>query len=253
MAEAPKEMSLEELAAADGADGRPLYIAWRGRVFDVSQSPLWESGLHMATHQAAADLTAELADAPHGEEVLERFPQVGVLREGAGRTPEEPLAETPPREESWLLRKFPILKRHPHPMLVHFPIVFNVAAPAFTVLYLLTGLHAFDDTALNCLGGGLLFTPLAIATGVITWRLNYEGRPLSPVLFKMILAPVLLIVDAVTFTWRLLVPGILAPARGGLSLLYLLLVLALVPLAVAVGWYGAKLTFPLHEERDGPA
>ena len=50
-------------------------------------SGLWAGGEHMAGHFAGADLSAEFPEAPHGEEVFERYPQVGVLKIEPGRPP----------------------------------------------------------------------------------------------------------------------------------------------------------------------
>ncbi|WP_305046924.1 cytochrome b5 domain-containing protein [Geoalkalibacter sp.] len=74
-------MTLEELANFDGRDGRKPYVAVGGKVYDVSTSPLWEQGDHQGLHQAGADLTAELATAPHVRAVVERFPVVGTIEE----------------------------------------------------------------------------------------------------------------------------------------------------------------------------
>lgn len=63
----------------DGAGGSPVYIAFEGKVYDVSESWHWRGGSHWSLHNAGADLTAEIADAPHGREMLERFPVVGLL------------------------------------------------------------------------------------------------------------------------------------------------------------------------------
>ena len=67
-----------ELREYDG-HRRPAYVAFGGRVFDVSASGQWRGGLHRALHWAGQDLTDELPDAPHGVENLERFPVVGRL------------------------------------------------------------------------------------------------------------------------------------------------------------------------------
>ncbi len=74
-----REFTEEELAKFDGKEGRPAYVAYRGRVYDVSSSFLWKMGKHQAYHAAGCDLTAALGDAPHGPEVLERFPVVGTM------------------------------------------------------------------------------------------------------------------------------------------------------------------------------
>jgi predicted heme/steroid binding protein len=77
-AEPPRRFTARELAAYDGSRGR-AYVAYRSKVYDVSTSAEWRSGLHRALHWAGQDLTAELADAPHGEENLAPYPVVGIL------------------------------------------------------------------------------------------------------------------------------------------------------------------------------
>jgi len=243
MPENDKEITLEELAAADGKDGRPVYIAFQGRVYDVSRSPLWESGSHMASHQAGQDLSGEFADAPHGLEVLDRYPQVGVLQ----RPPAPEMAPAIPGWLAWLLMRLPLLKRHPHPMLVHFPIVFMIATTSFNILYLLTGRKSFELTAVNCLGGGVLFIPAAMLTGVFSWWLNYQARTFKPVIIKLVLSPILFACALTAFIWRWLHPDIMENL-GGVNLIYLGLIFLLFPLVCIIGWYGAQITFPLHEE-----
>jgi predicted heme/steroid binding protein len=71
----------EELREFDGREGRPAYVAFRGKVYDVSESFLWRGGKHQVLHQAGEDLTEAMQEAPHGEELLARFPVVGELQE----------------------------------------------------------------------------------------------------------------------------------------------------------------------------
>jgi len=68
----------EELAKYDGRDG-VAYVAYCGKVYDVSQSFLWQRGRHQVAHRAGHDLTEALKEAPHASELLERFPVVGKL------------------------------------------------------------------------------------------------------------------------------------------------------------------------------
>ncbi len=239
-----KAFRRDELKEYDGKDGRPGYIAYEGKVYDVSASKLWSGGLHMRRHRAGTDLTAEIQAAPHGPDLLERCPQVGVLQ------PEEPAAgEAPPlpRIIALLLEKNPFFRRHPHPMTVHFPIVFMMAAPFFTVLYLITGIAAFDTTAFHCLGGGVLFSVVGIATGVITWWYNYMGKMMKPIAIKLPLSIVMLVLAIVAFGWRLYNPNVLSELQG-YNLLYPVIVLSLVPIVSVLGWYGATMTFPLEKD-----
>lgn len=71
----------EELRQCDGKDGAPAFIAYEGKVYDVSRSFLWRNGEHQVSHAAGNDLTNELAQAPHGADMLQRFPVVGTLEE----------------------------------------------------------------------------------------------------------------------------------------------------------------------------
>lgn len=72
-----------QLAQYDGKNGIPAYIAYRGRVYNVSQSWQWRGGRHWAMHQAGADLTSSLDQAPHGADMLARVPVAGVLVDNA--------------------------------------------------------------------------------------------------------------------------------------------------------------------------
>ncbi len=74
-----KTFTAAELAPFNGKNGARAYIAYQGKVYDVTDSPLWTDGDHLGAHQAGMDLTAELDAAPHGTETLERVPVVGVL------------------------------------------------------------------------------------------------------------------------------------------------------------------------------
>jgi predicted heme/steroid binding protein len=74
-----RKFTLEELKQYDGTDGRPAYIAYKGKVYDVTDSFLWIDGDHQGQHAAGKDLTEDMALAPHGEETLERVKLVGVL------------------------------------------------------------------------------------------------------------------------------------------------------------------------------
>jgi predicted heme/steroid binding protein len=69
----------ESLADFDGKDGRPAYVAFAGKVYDLTGSVMWEGGEHEGEHSAGADLTAEMDDAPHFPEELDSFPLVGSL------------------------------------------------------------------------------------------------------------------------------------------------------------------------------
>jgi predicted heme/steroid binding protein/uncharacterized membrane protein len=237
-----KEIEIKDLSPNNGEGGNPVWVACDGKVFDLSASPLWAGGSHMGSHNAGGDLTGEITAAPHGREMLERYPQIGSLKGEAG-----PTKQSVPDAPQSLLTRFPILRRHPHPMTVHFPIVFMFSATILTLLYFISGVTGFEMAAFYCLGAGVIFIPAAMTTGYITWRLNYGAQPIRPVRIKKYLSVILLCVDVVAFVWRAVVPDILHPFTWA-SGAYLILVLCLLPLVIIIGWFGATLTFPLKKE-----
>jgi predicted heme/steroid binding protein/uncharacterized membrane protein len=231
-----KEIDLDDLKKFDGKEGRPCYIAHQGKIYDVTQSKLWKTGRHMNRHNAGADLTHDIKAAPHTPEVLERYPAIGNLR---GKPPER---ELPPALE-WVLARVPMLRRHPHPMTVHFPIAFTLAVPAFVLLYLITGVGSFEITALHCLGAAIFFTPITMATGFYTWWLNYFAKWVRPVIVKQVLSFLLLPLEVLLFVWRIYNPDVLSTFDQP-GTIYFLLVICLFAITTVIGWYGAKLTFP---------
>ena len=74
-----QKLTMEELNQFNGRNGAPAYIAFKGTIYDVSYSYHWQNGQHWVMHFAGRDLTREMDDAPHGAELLETFPVVGIL------------------------------------------------------------------------------------------------------------------------------------------------------------------------------
>lgn len=68
----------EELRKHDGIRG-PAWVVYEGVVYDLSKSFQWIGGKHQEVHLAGLDLTPELKDAPHGPEMVTKFPKIGVL------------------------------------------------------------------------------------------------------------------------------------------------------------------------------
>jgi len=71
----------EELKKYNGIGGNPAYIAYRGKIYDVSESFVWLFGSHMAQHLAGYDLTKAMLAAPHSDTRLDRYPVVGELKD----------------------------------------------------------------------------------------------------------------------------------------------------------------------------
>jgi predicted heme/steroid binding protein len=79
LAEEPRKFTIKELEEYDGKGGKPAYIAYKRKVYDASEVPLWSDGDHLGIHQAGKDLTEDMEMAPHGNDVLEKVKLIGVL------------------------------------------------------------------------------------------------------------------------------------------------------------------------------
>jgi len=73
-----QRFNINDLSKFNGKNGNPAYIAFKGKVYDVTQSSQWTDGDHLG-HEAGQDLTMALDIAPHGEEVIQKMKIVGVL------------------------------------------------------------------------------------------------------------------------------------------------------------------------------
>jgi predicted heme/steroid binding protein/uncharacterized membrane protein len=232
-----KEYDGASLGECDGSGSKPACVAVDGAVYDVSGSKMWRGGQHMKRHRSGCDLSGDIAAAPHGNEVLERVPRVGTMKKEAAV--ERPV----PAWLDGLLEKIPFLRRHPHPMVVHFPIVFMYSAAFFNILYMIAGGTSFEVTAFYCLAGGILFMPPAMLTGWFTWWLNYLAKPMRPVTIKIRLSWLLLAISIAAFAWRLSVPGVMEASGAGHTI-YVILVLSIAPIVSVIGYFGGELTFP---------
>ena len=67
-----------QLALRNGQDKPEIWIAYKGIIYDVSESRLWRNGKHYE-HWAGQDLSDEIKFAPHTIKVFERFKAIGRL------------------------------------------------------------------------------------------------------------------------------------------------------------------------------
>ena len=231
-----KELTREQFSSFNGKDGKPAYVAFQGKIYDVTASRLWPKGLHMNRHASGRDLTSDFSAAPHGTEVLDRYPQVAVLK----KEPPEELKHLPAFLQD-LLQRFPLARRHPHPMLVHFPIAFLMGASLFGFLRFLLGYPSFETAGAYLLILGAIASPFAMATGLLTWWINYRLKLTFFVKRKIQLSILLILFECTLILWQWLDPGVLVP---GTNLIYFLMALLLAPIVGLLGYYGGQMTFP---------
>jgi predicted heme/steroid binding protein/uncharacterized membrane protein len=230
-----KDFKPDDMSAFSGKDGAPAYISYDGKVYDVSGSKLWKTGTHMMRHKAGSVLDGQMTAAPHGPEVLERVPRIGELITPAA--PESVEASG----LSKFLNRYPLLKRHPHPMVVHFPIALIIGSLLLEAAFLLTGFASLRTSSLHCLGLGFLSLPFAVGTGYLTWIINYLARPMRAVKIKIWLSWPLFALSMIVLIWQI-------NARTETGPAYLISLLVLSVLVSAVGYYGGQLTMPLEKK-----
>jgi predicted heme/steroid binding protein len=74
-----RKFTLDELSKFDGKEGRPAFVAYNGKVYDVTEANLWSDGNHMGEHDAGKDLTQGMVASPHGNSIVENMKIVGEL------------------------------------------------------------------------------------------------------------------------------------------------------------------------------
>jgi predicted heme/steroid binding protein len=67
-----KIVSLAELRRNSGERNTRKWIAHEGIVYDVTDCPRWQKELHERLHFPGQDLSGELNDAPHKDDVFTR-------------------------------------------------------------------------------------------------------------------------------------------------------------------------------------
>jgi len=223
-----RKITVEQLKGFDGQEGRRAYIAYKGKVFDVSDSKLWKNGLHGALHSPGKDLTEEFKSAPHGEEVLSRVTSVGEFI----------------KEEYFAQRFLTVLERlHPHSITVHFAIAYSIAVSAFSLLYLFSGNSSFERASFYMLVGGFLAVMVAGISGVLSWKIAYEGKMTPIFRRKIIFTVILAIVVTAALMLRVVNPVILVEETV-LKYAYLTMLLILTPIVIVLGHAGGKIVHP---------
>lgn len=194
-----RQFTIAELARYDGKEGRAAYIAFKGKVYDATNSRFWRNGRHGSAHLAGSDLTEAIANAPHSEEVLARLPIVGfvVQEETFGRK---------------LLKRIDGL--HPHATLVHLTVAFSLTAPFSFMAWIVSGREVFDELTLYLLVFGAITVPLSFLTGIISWIVNYELNAVRVFRFKFALGVLLFLITMTTSLLRLTGPHIVLGRPG---------------------------------------
>jgi len=221
-----RQFTIEELAVYDGQQGRPVYIALKGRVYDATNSRLWRSGKHGVVHVAGADLAEAFPNAPHGEEVLARLPMLGFL------------AKKATLRDRWLKR---LDRLHPHATLVHLSVAYAVTAPFVFLGWILTGKAIFDQATRWLLTLGLVAVPFSLLAGLLSWSVSYETKAARVFNVKFALGILLFLLILGTFLWRLVGSEVVLNRPG--CYFYFASLAAQFALALAADFFGKRIVY----------
>ncbi len=238
------DIDKETLSRNDGKDGRPAFVAVEGRVYDVTGNRLWKNGVHMNRHQAGTDLTEAINASPHGKDVLTKIRETATLAQEKAIKP--PFL---PDGVMKFMEAYPFFKRHPHPMVVHFPMAIFIIAPLFLAwYYLIRQVPGLLDAVLYLYILGTMSLPAAIATGILTWLVNYSGKANPLIVRKTIFSVILMIFDLIIIIALVLRPAILKNPSG-LDWMISGLIFLCLPLVSVIGEHGGKLVFPVLKSK----
>lgn len=240
-------MTHEELKKYDGKEGRPAYVACNGKIYDVTKSDFWSGGSHMGRFSAGEDLSTSIGLSPHGEANLFRYPVVGEL---TADTPKDNKTTDPAAAKKLKYQEL-YATYHPHPMMVHFPMGMFPLAFFLQVIALIVGGNLYLSFAsIAAMSFATLFTIPAVMTGLLSFAINYNCKANIYLKRKIILSVFLFIIGAYASVAGLKAAyyAICPVAQGiihePLGLGYTVAAVLIMPIVVAVGYNGGKITWP---------
>ena len=225
-------MKKDELKTNNGKDGKPAYVSYKGKIYDVSKSRLWAGGVHMGRHNAGNELSDYLSMAPHGEEVFQRVDPVGELSA-------DDESHRPDKKDLYraLYRKF-----HPHPMVIHFPIALFIFGAFMQFLFSLIGMDSFEKSAYYSISFATLTAFPTVLSGFLSWWINYDMTMTAIFRTKIIFSVILIVSGITAVTLRTLYPGI-ASGQGNLTAFYTGIVFLNVPFTGIIAYNGGRITW----------
>lgn len=224
-------MTLEKLRQYNGKNGQKAYVAYKGKVYDVTESTLWKNGTHKRIHEAGFDLTEAMENAPHAEEVFTGFTVVGTLK------------KSKKSKDYWVewYRKY-----HPHPMLVHFPIALHLFAAGFDLLFFFRQEASYATTVFYSFFVATVMGTLAMVPGILSWWINYDLAYTYIFLIKLSLAVITLLLGIVGIIIYLDNPDVIYLTTLP-SILYHGIILFTAATVIILAYYGGKITWPNKE------
>lgn len=227
-------MTLKKLQQYNGKNSNKAYVAYKGKIYDVSNSTSWDKGMHHGMHEAGLDLTQAMENAPHAEEVFDAFHVVDTLDEDD---------EDDKHKIAWVkwYRKY-----HPHPMFVHFPIALHLFAVGLNILFLFYHKPSFATAVFYSLFAATIMGVFAMLSGILSWWINYQLAITHIFMIKLSLSVITLILGMIAIDIYLDNPEIVY-LRSFPSLFYHGTVFITGITVIVLAYNGGKLTWPDKE------
>lgn len=265
-------MTLEELSRYNGKNGASAYVAYKGLVYDLTDSDMWEEGEHQGSHDAGVDLTEAMGDAPHAEDVLKRFKVVAKLeeKETENLTVEAKQKDATTTEDSFKHQSATKIKKssapktaqtskekwrkwyqiyHPHPVAAHFPIVLHFFAAGMDIAFFFSPVEKFEQGAYYAFFAATLLGLVAMTAGVLSWWVNYNFSMIKALVIKLYTAVFTLITGSIGI-WLHIVDPMIAYSSSAEAIFYHFSILITVPSVIVLGYYGGKLTWGRETRND---
>lgn len=231
-----QQFTEEELRKYTGNDGMPAYVAFKGKVYDVSSSKLWKNGSHFKKHFAGYDLTDKMADAPHSDEVFEHFDPIGLLTIAVEKLDNNEKEVTKEQYKQWYT------KYHPHAILVHFPIALHYFSAFVDILFLVNPSVEYEAAVFLSFLIATVMGFIALIAGVFSWWINYNFVTSKPFVIKLIGALFTLVVGLSPLIQKFLNADV--PFSHGMDgLMYHGVIFITVISVTIVAYYGGKITW----------
>ncbi|GIT97532.1 2-oxoacid:acceptor oxidoreductase subunit alpha [Sulfurovum sp. TSL1] len=231
-------MTLEQLKQFNGKNDQKAYFAYKGNVYDVTDSPLWENGMHEGLHEAGVDLTDALANAPHAEEVFSKFEIVDTLDNYAEKVQNGEDENENRRDWVRWYRKY-----HPHPMLVHFPIALHLFAAGMDLIFLFQPKASFAAAVFYTFFVSTVLGVFTILSGMLSWWINYRLALTHILRMKLTFSVITLILGIIGIVIYLNYPDV-AYSTAFPGIVYHGTILLTGITVIVLGYYGGKLTWP---------
>lgn len=224
-------MTLEQLKQYNGKNNQKAYIAYKGNIYDVTNSPLWKNGTHQNMHEAGVDLTDALVNAPHAEEVFGKFEIVDTLDEDD---------ESDENRIEWVkwYRKY-----HPHPMLVHFPIALHLFASGLDLIFLFQPKPSFATAVFYTFFVSTVMGVFTMISGILSWWINYQLALTHILVKKLTFSVITLILGIIGILIYLNDPGVVYLTTLP-SVFYHGTIFLTGITVIVLGYYGGRLTWP---------